>query len=209
MRGCFGRLFTLGVLALLVFAAWRWGPELRDRFGWERARPAAEIPSPELAEEARARYEGLAAGEVSEIMLSGAELESILRYHLAEHLPPGVSDPSIRFRDGEVQLGLRVSAERIPAIPELEQLRQILPDTVPVHLRGRLLTLEGGEAALLVHRIDASGVPIPRRFFPGILEALQRQEDPALPPEAVRVPLPDGVARLRIEGDFLIVVRPS
>jgi hypothetical protein len=194
---------------VLLLAAWRWGPDLWDRVRGEPPNGDAEVASPELAEAAWARYEALARRGEGEIRLSGVELESILRFQLIERLPPGVSDPSIRIREGEVVLGLRVAAERIPAIPELESVRGILPDTVPVQLRGRLLTLAGGEVVLLVHRIDASAVPIPRRFFPRILEGLARGERTALPPEALPIPLPDEVGRVRVEGDFLVLSPPS
>lgn len=208
--GCLGRVLALLLLVVLVVMAWRWGPEAWERVSDSVGREEAEAPrsSPGMAEAVMDRLTELLEGDTDpevEMSFSGEELESLLRYELAGYLPEGVSDPTVRIRDGEVTLGLRLAAERIPAIPEMEQIRGFFPDTVPVQIRGRVLALEGPEAGFLVHRIDAAGLPIPRRFFPRILEGLTLVERPDLPPEAVAFPLPARIRTVRLEGDRLVL----
>jgi hypothetical protein len=208
--GCLGRLLALLLLLVLVVLAWRWGPDAWERLSDSVGREETEAPrsSPGMAEAVVERLTELLEGDADtdvEMSFSGEEMESLLRYELVGYLPEGVSDPTVRIRDGELTLGLRLAAERIPAIPELEQIRGFFPDTVPVQIRGRVLALEGSEAGFLVHRIDAAGLPIPRRFFPRILQGLTLVERPDLPPEAVAFPLPARIRTVRVEGDRLVL----
>lgn len=233
MGGCLGR--TLGLLLLLGVgaAAWLWGPELleesRVRSGaltervpfldgllgdrFQRANagnpPAGDPPSPELAEVAERRIADFLEGngEPSTLILTAEELESLLRYRLPTAWPEGISDPSVVLRDGELELGLRLARERLPTLPELEGVLAFLPDTVPVGLRGRVLALGSGEAALLVHRVEASSIPIPRRFYPRILESVRGPAPPDLPPEALHLPLPGGIRSAVVEGGRLVLDR--
>ena len=214
--GCLGRVLAFLLLLTLVVVAWRWAPEAWDRVSESAAGSEATVveSSPGMAEAVVERLQGFLEGGVEggvegeaerEMSFTGEEMESLLRYELVGYIPDGVSDPSVRFRDGEVTLGLRLAAERIPAIPELDQIRTLLPDTVPVQIRGRVLALEGPEAALLVHRIDAAGIPIPRRLFPRILQGLSLSDRGDLPPEAVAFPLPQGIRSVRLVEDRLVL----
>jgi hypothetical protein len=207
-----GRVLGLVLLAALGVVAWQWGPELleRARTGSFPAGAATvtEPPSEALAARAEGELQDLLSGREDVIMLSAAELESLLHFRFPMDWPDGVSPPSVRMRDGELALDLRLARERIPALPELDGVLDFLPDTVPVQLRGRVLTLGGGEAALLVHRIEASSIPIPRRFFPRILEGIRGGSGPAdLPPEALFLPLPAGIESVRVDGEQLVLTR--
>ncbi len=202
--GCLGRVAGLVVLAVLIVAAWRFGPDMADRYLSERDSPAREAPTMEAAEAAMNRYQTLVDGRVDRVEFSALELESALHFALADELPEGISNPTIEIRDGELRLGLDIPLDRIPRIPELESVRSVLPERVPVELRGTLLTLEGGEAALLIRRIDASSVPIPRRFHADIARAINPERPPLLPEEAIPVPLPPGVRTIHVEGDRLV-----
>jgi hypothetical protein len=210
--GCLGRTLALVLLAGIGLVAWQWGPELAAGvrglgIGVPPGNEALEAPSEELAGEAERQLEGLLAGGIDVVTLSGPELESLLRFRFPLAWPAGVSDPSVLLRDGELLLGLNLARERLPSLPELESVLAFLPDTVPVQLRGRVLALGGGEAALLVHRIEASSIPIPRRFFSRILEGVRGAAPPDLPPEAFFLPLPAGIQSIRVEGDRLILAR--
>lgn len=237
LGGCLGRAFGLLLLAGLGAAAWTWGPGLLEEARQERGflssvlpEPVAAwvggssgprgslaggrevgggavLPTPELAEQAESGIVALVAGEVEEIELSAAELESLLHYRFPLVWPEGVSAPSVSLREGELHLGLRVAQDRIPRLPELDPLLGFLPDTVPVSLQGRVLALGSGEAALFVSRIEASAIPIPRRFFPRILEGVRGPGDDELPPEAVRLPLPPGIRSAVVLDDRLLLRR--
>jgi hypothetical protein len=208
MGGCVSRAFALVLLLLLVGAAWRFGPDLYQEVrGGSGEELRATEPTPELAMEAEERVAGLLEGELEEISLAAVEIESLLRFRSPVPWPEGVSPPEVGLRDDELHLGIRLSRDRLPTLPELEGILGFLPDTVPVQLRGRVLAVGGGEAALLVHRVDASAIPIPRRFFPAILERVQPQRREDLPPEALALPLPGGIESARVAGDRLILTR--
>lgn len=206
-----GRVFALVILVGIVFVAWRWGPEAMQivRTGGLSTRVAeSEPPSEALAARAERELDGLLAGREEVIALSASELESLLHFRFPMDWPDGVSLPSVRMSDGELSLDLRLARDRIPSLPELENILDFLPDTVPVRLRGRVLALGGGTAALLVHRIEASSIPIPRRFFPRILESIRGGSGPAdLPPEALFLPLPAGIESIRVSEDRLVLTR--
>jgi hypothetical protein len=209
--GCLGRLLLLLLLAVGAVFAWRWGPDLRER--WEERAAGgpseeAEPVTPEVAVLAVARLSDLVeGGGGQEVSLSAGEVESLLRYSWDAYLPAGVTQPTLRFREGEVLLSVQVARDQLPAVPELENLRGLLPDPLPVQVRGRVLSLEGSEAGFLIHRIDAAGIPIPRALFPRFLEPLGSGGRPDLPPEAIVVPLPPGVRSVGLEGDRMVVRR--
>lgn len=207
--GCLGRAAALVVLVAIVWLAWQRGPQL-----WESVRDApAElplgIPEEELAQQVLARYQMLADGEVDRLALSAAELQSTLRHSLSDRLPEGVEDLSVRLEDSEARLGARVALDHLPVAAELERVRAILPDPVPIELRGVLVTLEDGQALFLVRRIDAGGIPLPRSIYSGLVESLDPGDRGPLPPEAVRVPLPTGTGSVYIDGDRLVLTGPD
>jgi hypothetical protein len=227
LGGCVGRAFGLLLLVGFGVAAWLWGPRLLEEArgdgfplaerlpfleslgGSSGSGSAGPPPSPALAEEAESRLEVFLQGGEGSISLSAPELESLLRYRLVDTWPEGVSPPSVTLRDGELELGLRLARERLPSLPELESVLAFLPDTVPVALKGRVVALGSGEAALLVHRVEASAIPIPRRFYARILESVRGAAPPDLPPEALYLPLPGGIRSAVVQGDRLVLERGS
>lgn len=208
VTGCVGRAAALLLLGAVVGAAWIYGPDAAREFRSEHgaASSAAAAPSPEIAAEAVNRYQEVVEGELDEGEFTAVELESILTYRLPEYLPEGIDEPSIRFRDGELILGLRMARTLLPDVPELERIMEILPDTVPVQIRGSLLPVGEREAAFMVRRIDVANVPIPRRFYARILEGLDPREREGLPAEAISVPLPPGVGSALIRNDRLVLI---
>jgi len=62
-----------------------------------------------------------------------------------------------------------------------------------------------GKAALLVHSVEASRIPLPRRLVPQILTAMGRTDQPGLPPEAFLVTLPSGLGSAYILTDSLFL----
>jgi hypothetical protein len=205
--GCLGRIAALVMLLVLVAMAWRFGPDLARQVGEElgRTQPPASTSSPEMADAALARYLEMADGDRSEVSLSDGEVESILRHRLPSGLPPGVHDPLVHFQGDEVRLTVRVERRALPSIAELETVLSVLPDTVSVQLRGPLITTGGSEAALILRRIDVSGVPVPGRFHGQIAEAIQFQRSPDLPSEAISFPLPPGIESIHLQAGRLIL----
>jgi hypothetical protein len=153
-----------------------------------------------------ARFGRLRNGEGDDIVaLSGLELTSVLRFGPATQLPAGVIEPQVEMKDGQIRLTGRVVVSAFPDLPDLGPVIGILPDTLPVTLRATLVPLGEDDAALVVHRIDAARIPLPDRLIPEILEALGRRDEEGLPPDALRIPLPEGLASAYILSDSLVL----
>jgi hypothetical protein len=212
LRSCLGKTVALVFLLLVAYAGWRWGPAIFPRvegwFGVEREE-ARRTSSPELGEEVLGRYERLLAGQgdEDELVLSDVEVESLILFGLPGLLPSGIDGPSLEIVGGELRLSGRVATEAFPRFPDLQEIFRILPDTVPLEIRASLMSFGQEDAALVVQRIDAMNVPLPRRFYPGILEAFGRRERRGLPAEAVALPLPEGLSSAQIVEDRLVLIR--
>jgi len=210
--GCLSFLLLLCLLAGGLYAGWRWDPvifpHVRSWMGVEeRVEEERDEPSVEVAEATLLRIERfLQDGGADSLSVNGVEVSSVLRYSVPGILPPGLSTPHVRILDGEVLLRARLATDGLPSFPELEQVVQMLPDTVPVELRTSIMPFRDESAALLVRRIEVSGIPLPRHLHPRIMEAMGRVDHPGLPPEAMRVPLPKGLSSVYAEGDRLILV---
>ena len=208
LRGCVGRLLFLVILAGAGLAIWWNYPQLADRIRGirEPAGTMAEKPSPELADATLDRFETFQSGGASELQLGDAELTSLVRYSLPGRLPEGVNDPTVRVQDGQVYLGARVALRGLPDVPALREVVGLLPDTVPVEIRGTLAPFDIDRAALHVDQIEASRIPLPARYIPEILSKLGRAPEPNLPPDAVLVPLPRGLSQVYVLRDSLVLV---
>jgi len=200
MLGCLGRSVALLLLFLLLFWAWQVGPGARGGLG------ARGEPSMALASEALDRYQHVVEGVLTETAFSETEMESLLRYRLPDQLPGGVESPTIRFRDGEAWIGIRVPLSLIPPTPPLDAIRVRLPATVPAELRGTLVTRSGEEVLFLVHRILIAGVPLPRALFPEVIETIDPRERRDVPSGVLSLPLPAGIHSLYIDGDSLVLL---
>lgn len=206
LRSCVGKVVLLVLLAGVAYAGWRWGPEFFPRVqSWLDGSGEVEA-SPELAEATLDRYEAFQAGEEDRLSVGGAELASVLRFALPGLLPPGVSEPSVDLEEGRVRVSARVAVAQVPRLPDLDQVVGLLPDTVTLAMRGSLTPLDGKGAALVVEEITAARIPLPRRMIPDILNALGRTDRPGLPPDAMAVPLPEGLRSAYILRDSLILV---
>jgi len=213
--GCLRRIFLVLLLMAAGWAGWRWGggvfPDLESTVaGWVAAFQEREVeegePDAAMGDEVSLRLERFLSGQEGDsLVLRGVEVSSVLEFTTAGLLPPGFDRPRIRFEDSVAVLSLRAATARLPSLPELEGVMEILPDTVPLELRGRIQEFPGG-TSMKVESIEAARIPLPRRMYPSILEALGRRDRPGLPPEAVEVPLPRGVQGLYIPGDRLVLL---
>ncbi len=214
LRKVVGGIVVLGVIVAAAYAGWRWGPAVFPRAErWlegraEEVTPGTEEPSPEVADRVMARVEAFveSARTGDEFRLDDLEVTSVLRYASPGLLPAGIDEPTVWMEDGRLRLGARVTPSSFPDFPELEGILGILPDTVPLEVEASLLPFDDQAAAVLVQKIEAAGIPLPRRSYPTILTALGRRDRRGLPPEAVAVPLPEGLRSVYIAGDSLVLV---
>lgn len=213
LRSCVGRIVLLVLLLAAAYAGWRWGPAVFPRIEeWLGGEPHAGVeepaPNPEVADSVVTRVQALREGEGrGEVRLEGREITSVLRYAVPGLVPRGVQEPVVSLRDGRVRVRARVALDAFPELPDLGPVLGMLPDTVDVELEASLMPFGREEAALLVHSVEASRIPLPRRMIPEILRAMGRSDRAGLPPEAITVPLPAGLSAAYVRSDTLILAR--
>lgn len=216
LKGCLGSVGLLVVVTAVAYAGWRWGDPIFP--GLERLSgvPTAEglesdaPPSPDIAQATLDRYEAFQAGRAGErAEFESYELTSVLRYALPGVLPPGVGQPDVRLRDDRVHLTGRMAVSAFPDLPSFDEVVGLLPDTVDLAVRGTVLPFDDGHVAFQVDRIEASRVPLPGRMIPGVLRALGRTDREGLPETALLVPMPEGVERVFVAGDRLVLLGGS
>ncbi len=197
-RGC---LTALVLLLLLGAGAW-----------WFRAgllrlvRPAPdpiEI-SPLAAERAAGKLERLRSGG-QPATLSDVEISSLVRYKLQGWVPRELAEPEIGMSGDTLRLIGRVAGDRLPVMEGLDEVRAMLPDTARVVVQGRLQPLRGGRAAFEVLGVDVAGIPLPRRYYPEVLQRIGRRDEAGVAPNAVGFALPDGVFAARVANGQLIL----
>jgi hypothetical protein len=212
VRSCFGRAVTLLLLVAAAYAGWRWGPlvfpRVQEWLGGTGAVAPALLPAPsaELADSVLERvqlFQGGAGGDL--LALGGREITSVLRYSVPGLVPDGVRDPEVQFQEGRAHIRGKVTLASFPELPDLGAILDLLPDTVSVEIEASLLPFGSHMAALMVHRIEANRIPLPRRAIPEVLRALGRRDQPGLPPEALLVPLPAGLLSVYIHSDSLVL----
>lgn len=201
------------LLAGVLYSGWRWGPAFFPGFGERIGVPAiSRTPDPgasrELADSVLAALQEIREGGGGRVAVGSREVTSVLRYALPGLIPPGIRDPEVALREGQVHFSAEVILAAFPDLPDLGPILGILPDTLHVVLQASLTPFDAQESALLVQGIEASRIPIPRRLIPEILTAMGRVDRPGLPPEALAVPLPAGLASAYILADSLILSSP-
>jgi len=208
------RLVLFVALMGAAYAGFRWGPVVFPRLeqalgisGDDESLAADAQPTAELADSTLDRFERFRAGEGGDrLVLGGRELSSVVRFSLPGIIPPGVSDPVVRLEDGQVHLSARVAVAAFPKLPRLDDIVGILPDTVTVEIRGTLVPHDQRNLALLVDRISAARVPIPARMVAEVLEGFGRGGRAGLGPDALPVPLPDGIRSVHVQRDSLVLI---
>jgi len=213
LKGCTGRIAAVAVLLAAAYAGWRWGPAVFPRLerlvrGESVEAEQGAAPSPELAEATLDRFERFRSADAGEpgLVLGDTELSSLVRYSLPGILPAGVAEPSVRLSEGRILLSAEVALGSFPELRLPQEVRSLLPDTVPILIGGSLGPGSSSEAMLYVDEVRAGPLPaLPDRFIPPILAALGRQDREALPPNAMLVPLPEGLGRVYVRGDSLVL----
>jgi hypothetical protein len=218
------RLVVLVALVMAAYAGFRWGsyvfPPLEKMLGLTPPAfiPATESaamegggitagPSAALADATLDRFERFRQGEGGDrLALGGTELSSVLRYAMPGMVPPGVADPTVELVEGRVHLKARVAVAAFPHLPQLDRILGMLPDTVALEMEGSLVAVDQATMALMVDKVEASHVPIPKRMVGDVLKGLGRQAPKTLPADAIPVPIPDGVKSVYVQRDSLVLV---
>lgn len=194
-RGWLPGAVALGALVLAVAGWWLF----RDLWG---GRYVPTEVSQEAAELAEAKLERLRTdGET--VSLSAVELSSLLRFRSPQWVAGAVGEPSVAISGDTVILSGSIPTDRLPSHPELNAVRQFLPDSGQAVIRGQVSPRGTGRVTLRVLQVEYAGIPIPGRFYPQVLERIGRVDEPGLAPNAIVVRLPPGVGSARFQDGFL------
>jgi hypothetical protein len=210
---------AVGVVVLVgvAYVGFRWGPAVLPRvqslLSMAASGPGAggsgsgePTPSPEIAETTLDRFERFRRGEgEGRLALGGTELSSVVRYALPGLVPQGVADPTVTLDQGRVRITARVAVVAFPRLPRLDQVMGFLPDTVYMEMEGTLVPLDQAFLALVVDKVAASRIPLPKRLVAGILAGLGMKRPASLPADALAVPIPDGVDSVFVQKDSLVL----
>jgi hypothetical protein len=199
--------FLRNLLALIGVAALGYGVwAYRDQIPWawkKKDAPATEV-SPAAAESAEKKLERMrASGDT--VHLTGTEFTSYLRYRFQDQLASQLDQPTVAFSGDTLMLQGRLPTERLPDTRELRAVRDFLPDTAEVRMRGNLRTLAPGRAALRIGSVSFAKVPVPQSVYPDALKRMGRVDEPGLGADEYPFRLPPGVSSARVEGGALVL----
>lgn len=204
IRNFFAAIGCLTLILALVAAAWWYRDDLR---AWWSDRNRVEVvhPNPELAAVAEEKLEALMAGRgPDEVRLNEMELQSFVRYRMADQLPPGIGDPMVTLGDSTLSLSVALDLVSLgQTVPAAAELRRFFGDSARVKTEVYPYLAEDGLGRVTVLNLQAGVVPVPPLLIPNLLSRTGFETEG----RTLVVPLPPGLRGMRIQGEELIVSR--
>lgn len=204
MTGCLTAPFRLiGCLGLLALLALGW--LYRDRVergvrGLLHGGPAVTAaeasgrPGLRALRAARAKMDSLTARRADSVVLSPAEVASLMGNGLDRTLRSQLDSLQVRLLEGEIALRARLRTARLPR-EAVGPLTIALRETEPIEAAGPLRVVEPGQGEWRVRSFRIRDFPLPADLIPGLLaRTLDRPKQEALP-----VAIPPAVAEIRIQ----------
>lgn len=200
--GCLTAPFKLiGCLGLIAILALGW--LYRDRLVREGRRlldreppPAAEStgrPGIRALKSARAKVDSLNGWRADSVVLTPAEVASLVGNGLDGTLRKQLDSLQVRLLDGEIALTARLRTARLPQ-EAVGPLGVALRETEPIEATGTLRVVEPGLGEWRVRSFRIRDFPVPADLVPGLIaRAVGRPRR-----EAVPVVVPAGVAEIRV-----------
>ncbi len=206
-------VILLAIAAVVGYAGWTWvappPPTPLTEDPVQLASDETAVPTdvtPAVAQEVEARIRAFRDSMEPELRLASSEVSSLLRYSLASLLPAGVIDPRVRMEGDRIDFSVLVLPDALADMPEMGAIAGLLPDTMPVTVRGALSPFGDNGSMLLIQSIEVRGVPIPPPAFPEILVALGREDARGLPESALLMPVFGRITRAYVEDGELVLV---
>jgi hypothetical protein len=194
-------LALIGLIALL-YLGWKYHDRIPGP--WQQKSAVVTEVSPAAADAAEAKLERMRrSGDT--VHLSGLEFTSYLRYRFHDQLADRLDAPSVEFAGDTLSLHGRFPTAQLPDTREVRTIRQFLPDTADIKLRGQLRTLGPGRAAIRIDNVSFAKVPVPKDVYPDALKRLGRGDEPGLAADEYPFRLPPGVGSARVEGGELVL----
>lgn len=195
-------LLALIGLGALLFA----GYTFRDRIPgpWQKKPAEAMQVSPEAAQSAEDKLARMrSSGDT--VHLNSVEFTSYLRYRFKDQFTDQLDAPTVQFTGDTLTLNGRLPTDRLPNTRDVQALRDFLPDTADVRVRGQLRTLGPGRAAIRIDNVSVAKVPVPRDVYINGLKRVGAPTEPGLGRDEYPFALPPGVGSARVAGGELIL----
>jgi hypothetical protein len=210
MSGCLALPLRLAALALLVlggFIAWSYRHEIKRQIhAWtaETTPPSATgRAESDLVAPARMRMDSLLRARKDSVVLSAAELASLVAAATAETLPGAVDSVEVRLDADDLEIRGRIDTRRIPV--SLGPLGGMVREHEFVEAGGRLIYRRAGIAEVEIERVRVRGVPVPKT----LVDQMLRRFTGSAAGGVIEVPIPRSVTGLRVSPTGLTLYGSS
>jgi hypothetical protein len=205
MRGCLSlpfRLLALGLLVLGGFVAWSNRDEIRRRIHeWTAdsgVSDSVQVGNAKLAPAAQRKLESLTGRGRDSVVLSQAEVASLLAAAAAERAPGALDSIVVRLGRDDIDVRARVDTRKVPL--SFGPLSRVIRDHETVEAGGPLVFRRAGLAEWQVTRARVRGIPLPRDVLGRVLDRVGGGTESVVP-----VPLPSSVGGLRVAAGSVVL----
>jgi hypothetical protein len=206
IKSCLSRVGCLALIVLVLTTGWVFRKDISG--WWNRLEiSASSEPSEKLARDAGRKLQELADGRSGgRLVLSQAELQSLLTFRIMPLVAEGIDDPVVEVRDSSVILSAQLHPEQLEGLASKEILRQFLSDSTRVTTELVTEVFTPGVAAVRVAGLQAGSIAVPSLMVPWILGTL---EIPGVESTGsiLLVPIPPQVTRIEVTPGELILTR--
>lgn len=191
-------LIGLGTLLFL-------GYKFRDRIPgpWQHKAEAMQV-SEAAAQSAEQKLARMRSSRDT-VHLSDVEFTSYLRYRFKDQFTGQLDAPTVQFAGDTLTLNGRLPMDRLPDTRELRAVREYMPDTADVRVRGQLRSLAPGRGAIRIDNVSVAKVPVPRDVYISALHRAGAGAEPGLGRDEYPFALPPGVGSAKVEGGELVL----
>lgn len=196
LLGCVGLLVVLGLGWLYRDLIIREGRRLLEGGSEASADASTGRPGLRSLRTARAKIDSLAGWRADSVVLTPAEVASLVGNGLDPAIRRELDSLRVRLLHDEIAVRARLRTARLPR-EALGPLTVALRETEPVEATGTLRVVEPGRGEWEIESFRIRGIPVPGDLVPGLLaRTLGRKRQDAMP-----VAVPAGVADIRVRPD--------
>ncbi len=205
IKSFLARIGCLMLVVALGAGIWYLGDDVAG--WWNRLEMSTSSePSERLARHAEDKLQELADGRSdADVVLTQAELQSLLTYRLDPLLVEGVDEPMIQVGDSSVLVSARLVAEELGDGAPVEVIDRFLSDSTTVIAELQPEVFTEGVAQVRVLGLQAGTFMVPTMFVPWILNSLEIPGIEAtgsllivpIPPDVTAIEVSPGEIRLK------------
>jgi hypothetical protein len=209
MFGCIRKLGCLVILAIALAVAYYWWARVPDDEPATTGTRAVvwEPLSSALGAQGRAAVDALGAGQAY-AALSAGQVASYIFLEMANSLPERAENLEAAVINDRLAVRGLVSLADIGGAKILGPLAQMISDRDTLMLSGTVNVLATGEGQFLVQELRFGSFRVPSGVIPRIVRQIDKTEDRGpMAPNAISVPLPPGVADVRVGSGLVTLYR--